>query len=204
MIQFTVIIPTMWRSTRIVEMLRRLSKCKRVSEIIIVDNDRQNRLDIEITDKMVILEQEKNIFVNPAWNLAVSHAKEDYICIMNDDITFKVIEAFDTVSSVINSCRCIGLHANSFKNPKEVEISKGHHIGRGWGCCMFMTKEGWVDIPEEVKIWYGDTWIAKKYDPVWSISFNVLTEMSTTSSAKDMNDIVKKDMEIWNSMSREN
>ena len=38
--------------------------------------------------KVQRLEQDNNIFVNPAWNLGVEQAKNENICICNDDVLF--------------------------------------------------------------------------------------------------------------------
>jgi len=43
----------------------------------------------------------------------------------------------------------------------------------------------WVNIPNELKIFYGDNWIIKHYQP-WSFTFPLKTELATTSASKDI------------------
>ena len=73
---FSVIIPTMWRSMRLLGMLHRLYNSDDVDEIILIDNDKDSRFSFE-NKKIKILEQDENIFVNPAWNLGVKEAKNE-------------------------------------------------------------------------------------------------------------------------------
>jgi len=198
---FSVIIPTMWRSMRVLGMLHRLYKSEYVDEIIIIDNDKESRLFFD-NKKTKILEQEENIFVNPAWNLGVKEAKNENICILNDDVTFDVDIAFSEAESFLfsNGDSCLGLHPNSFRHidPNTAKITDGHFIGLGWGCCIFMKKSVWVDIPEGLKTWFGDNWIASHCRSCASLSVPVSTEMSTTNnSISNIKEIQENDMKTW-------
>lgn len=198
---FSVIIPTMWRSMRILSMLHRLYGSEYVDEIIIIDNDKKSRLLFD-NKKVRLLEQEENIFVNPSWNLGVKESKNDHICILNDDVTFDIDTAFSKAQSFLisNEDSCLGLHVNSFlhKDLYTVQITDGHFIGYGWGCCIFMNKSNWVDIPEELKTWFGDDWIVSHCGYCASLSIPVYTEMSTTNnSIPNIKEIQQKDKEIW-------
>lgn len=196
---FSVIIPTMWRSVRILGMLHRLYRSEYVDEIIIIDNDKDSRLFFS-NKKTRILEQEENIFVNPAWNLGIKEAKNENICILNDDVTFDVDDVFKAASQVLsdNPSSCLGVHPVSYKGYKdEVKIAEGSSIGSGWGCCIFLNKENWVDIPDQIKIWFGDNWIVQNHEKSFSAAFQISTEMSTTSNSEELSGVVKKDTEEW-------
>lgn len=194
----SVVMPTMWRSDRTEGLLKSLGDTPCVSEIIIIDNAKDERPDIEIPEKAVLLEQEENIFVNPAWNLGVSESKEEYVCIINDDLTMDCKAAFPIMQGLLRHVPCIGIHSNSYRYEEDdVLMVHGHDIGRGWGCCMFLDKSKWVDIPEQLKIWFGDNWIASTYKECASVVIPIRTEMSTTSNADELSDIIKKDIEEW-------
>lgn len=197
--KFTVIVPTMWRSFRILQMLPQLIKSDYIGEIIIIDNEPSKRLMVPEDPKITILEQDQNIYVNPAWNLGVSLAKEDYLCILNDDIYFDVDFGFSLASSFMGYADCIGIHEHAYKW-KRPKLVKGHFIGTGWGCCMFLKKSGWIDIPDNIKIWYGDTWISQIYKEVWSVSFPIKTEMSTTSKDVELSWRIQEDTRLWNEL----
>lgn len=203
---FSVVIPTMWRSNRIINMLDQLQECDYVDEVIIIDNDYKNKLEVELGPKVKYLKQEENIFVNPAWNLGVSESSSDIVCLLNDDITFDVNSLFSQVYRCFDRFKCIGVNVKSYglKNkPFDIMITPGHHIKNGWGCCIFVDRTMWVDIPKELKIFYGDNWIAKHYQP-WSFIFPMLTEFGTTSATKDMSivEATDEDHAIWSKIEK--
>jgi hypothetical protein len=196
---FSVVIPTMWRSTRILGMLHRLYTSDYVDEIIIVDNDKDSRFSFD-NKKVRLLEQDENIFVNPAWNLGVKEAKNESICILNDDVTFDVEEVFSAAARVLSDhpSSCLGVHPLSYKEYNDsIKVAEGSAIGEGWGCCIFLKKDNWVDIPDQFKIWFGDNWIVNNHDKCFSAVFRISTEMSTTSDSDELSDVIKKDIEEW-------
>ena len=183
-------------SPRIVPMLNALSECDTVGEIIIVDNNKDSKPELPDSKKIKVLEQEENIYVNPAWNLAVSVADYPVCFLMNDDITFDV-SLLEDMCEGLTDFDVIGLHYTSYKDPRNSQIFVGHNIGRGWGCLMCFETKMWIDIPEQMKIWSGDQWIAKMIGNPGSISFPVQTEMSTTSNRPEMMAIKLKDQAYW-------
>ena len=196
---FSVVMPTMWRSDRTKRLLDSLDNTDCVSEIIVIDNDKNARPNFDLPDKVVVLEQEENIFVNPAWNLGVRESKEEYLCIINDDVTIPCERVFPIVLDVLKKVSCIGIHPSSYEHEgDDVFLEFGHAIGRGWGCCLFLNKKKWVDIPEQLKIWFGDNWIVSTYKDCASIVIPVKTDMSTTSNDSELSGVIKQDIEEWN------
>lgn len=194
---FSVIMPTMWRSKRTLPMLKKLNECKHVSEIIIIDNDTNKTPEFDL-DKVVYVPQLENIYVNPAWNIGVRSAKEDYVCILNDDISFDVDKVMWNIGAVIKDLKCIGLDYMSFNyGGNEVLIASGHDIGLGWGCAVWLDKKKWKPIPEDIKIWYGDNWIVDNYDKCYKVVFDAETEMSTTSGDGSLSGVIESDTEKW-------
>tara|TARA_R100000654_G_scaffold40902_1_gene66993 strand:- start:2 stop:1243 length:1242 start_codon:yes stop_codon:yes gene_type:complete len=196
---FSVIIPTMWRSMRLLGMLHRLYNSDYVDEIIIIDNDKDSRFSFD-NKKIKLLEQEENIFVNPAWNLGVNECKNENICILNDDVTFDVDEVFGTATRFLSDhpSSCLGVHPVSYQGYNDsIKVAEGSAIAQGWGCCIFLRKESWVDIPDQIKIWFGDNWIVWNYEKSFSAAFQISTEMSTTSNLDELSDVIKQDIEEW-------
>jgi len=59
-------------------------KMPKINEIIIINNDPSYKIPTYFKhNKIKILTQKENIFVNPAWNLGVSVAKNENIIIAN-------------------------------------------------------------------------------------------------------------------------
>jgi hypothetical protein len=163
---FSVVVPTLWASPRINYMLSCMIDDDRVSEIIIIDNNPEARILRVSSPKIVLLEQKENIYVNPAWNLGVHTAKNENICIANDDILFDSIDVLDFAEQHIDK-GVIGMHSANYY--PEVEGDGSYMIGKqpqdgrergwGWGCLFFIKKSNWVNIPEDLKIACGDDYL---------------------------------------------
>ena len=198
----SVIMPTMWRSHRTVSLINSICASDHVDELIIIDNDVSARPKFDIDSKVVLLEQDQNIYVNPAWNLGVSKSKNDFLCIINDDISLDFDYGIPLVQEFLNTKgSVVGIHPASYNlSPGDITIGvmPGHHIGHGWGCCMFMMKDDWVPIPEKYKIWYGDNWVVNNLKNAYSLLKAVQTEMQTTSGSVELSDIINEDKKAWN------
>lgn len=198
---FSVIIPTMWNSNRTEKLLKDLNECELIDEIVIIDNNPKHKIQLNNLEKIKIITTKENIYVNPAWNLGVKNSKNNLICLCNDDINFDVNDVFNFIHKNTENLGCIGVHPNSYKTKNELnKLSEGYHTGGGgWGCLIFCKKENWIEIPNNLKIGYGDDWIAITNKPHYSLTTkeNIITEMSTTSSKKEFNLIVRSDIKIW-------
>lgn len=203
--KFSVVIPTMWMSNRLSKLLLDLNNSDYVGEIILIDNDANNskKLPLEFLDsqdKIKIFDFGKNIYVNPAWNIGVDVAREEHICICNDDVNFDVDILFKEIESNKDLVGIIGVNYNSYNENGDGLVRTGHHIGSGWGCIMFIKKEYYIPIPDDLKIWYGDLWLANKLKPynIFSKS-RIFSEISTTSESGvgDIDEIIKQDKVNW-------
>ena len=83
---FTVIMPTLQRSEVTPTLVDMYCAHPLVHEVIIVNN--ASTPYFRGHAKIRILDQNQNIFVNPAWNLGVVEAQSKFIIISNDDILF--------------------------------------------------------------------------------------------------------------------
>jgi hypothetical protein len=198
--KFTLVIPTLWKSNRIFGMLDLYLESDSIGEIILIDNNRKYfDYFTEIPHKITLIHPYENIYVNPAWNLGIGISKFENICLINDDITFdvRIFELFIKEDVLINGI--IGLSETSF------ELKEGDNIildqwqtgmnDWGWGCMIFLKKSMWVEIPNNIKVWYGDNFIKDRNpNPKWILKgLKVETEMSTTSDLDEFNKIKQQD-----------
>lgn len=201
--KLSVVMPTMWRSDRTLPTLQALNDQEFVSEVIVINNDSSATPHYEGLNKVRMVDPGENIYVNPSWNLGVSMASEDYVCIINDDITLHDPSMLGRVMNELTPGVCFGVHGDSYSMTEgEVSFMSGHDIGRGWGCMLVMKKADWVDIPDEMKILCGDNWIASKVISCKSFKMPISTEMSTTARDNSLGLIRGNDMAFWDSINR--
>jgi len=163
----TFVIPTLWKSNRIYDTIASIEGCKNQDvELIIFDNTNS---DYRSDDHRIkIIKNETNIFVNPAWNLGVSMAKNDYVCLLNDDISFNVNCLLSNFEDLINTdpnFGIIGLNKLNFMvddynlDSDKLSLSGLDCRTFGFGCMMIFKKENYVEIPECFKVFFGDDYL---------------------------------------------
>jgi len=131
----------MWCSDLIFKLLDILNDNDMVGEIILIDNDKSKRPpQITSTSKLRIIEQEQNIYVNPAWNLGVELSNYPNICISNDDLVWNV-QLLPLIFENIHLGIIGQATSNYFDGPSEIKISHITERKWGWGCCFFLQKE---------------------------------------------------------------
>lgn len=166
----TFVIPTLWKAPEITSMLiSQFERCEHDYELIIIDN--ANSGYDNPNPKIRVLIAEENIGVNPAWNAGVKEARYDYVCLVNDDIVFNVTNFISNIKKFVENKGEFHLIA-----PFDTRGSKGYfsttvnkdtdlwwendkrmtHKEFGMGCFMLFPKEVWIEIPEDIKIYYGD------------------------------------------------
>lgn len=205
MVKYSIIIPTLWKSNRTHTLIEDLLECQYVDEIIIIDNSGTEECDklSTIHSKLRMVSKGENIYVNPAWNWGIELAKNDLIALVNDDINFDT-NVFGVIDeNVLNQFGIVGMGEGNYK--EQIDDNKGPYLDVwqpgvndwGWGCMILLNKKNWIDIPEDIKIWYGDN-IIKDINPSPKAclrNFKVETEMSTTSDEKEWDEVKKKDYE---------
>jgi hypothetical protein len=208
-LMFSIIIPTMWRSNKTSKLLKDLYNSKYIHEIIIIDNDvaaKNVNLD-QYTDKVKYYPQVENIYVNPAWNLGVSLANNDLLCICNDDINFNVNSYIKFILPHISK---LGIFGSNIRPYHEVtqdllykinddRITKAALATQGFGMLMFLNKKNWIDIPSSLKIWYGDDWITESHKNIYLINMikTIDADKHTTASSPELKEIIKLDKIEW-------
>jgi hypothetical protein len=171
--KFSIIIPTMWFSNKLDCLIEELIKSELVSEIIIIDNNKSSNNKTKIVnEKLIILPQEENIFVNPAWNLGVNISKNENIILSNDDLCISNINK--VLLSILNTnFDFIGLDYQNINKDNEVIITKtSGGMTKGFGCFMFIKKNKYIQIPENIKIWFGDAILHNSIENKGKLSCN--------------------------------
>lgn len=200
--KFSVVIPTMWYSDKIHRNLPNLNDCDEVGEIILIDNNTSLKPHyIHDLEKVKYLPQERNIFVNPAWNLGVKESIYKNICISNDDILFNT-DIMSWIKQHIDK-GVFGMWTGNYYGERVDEPYEIHPIeGRpwGWGCLIFIQKENWVNIDERMKIACGDDWLIH-HTKGGGYQINNMDlghdEISITTRRGEFFGIQQQDIQLW-------
>lgn len=185
--KFSVIIPTIWLSDKIHNLLSDLNQSENVGEIILIDNTGEFNLKITThIPKLRVISKGKNIYVNPAWNWGVSEAKFENLCISNDDVNFDT-SVFDFIKNHIDK-GVIGQWTGNYymgNSSKNFNLEKIQDRPSGWGCLFFLKKKNWVDVPNNLKIACGDDFLINTiYGGAWQlVGLPIDTHMSISSNS---------------------
>jgi hypothetical protein len=197
--KYSIILPTLWKSDRTKRLLVDLQECEYVDEIIIIDNSYDGYQDT-VVGKIRFVSFGGNIYVNPAWNKGIELARNNQIALLNDDINFNP-NIFEVITNdILNQFGIIGMGEGNYKSlnidsDPILEVWQPGVNDWGWGCFIILNKKDWIDIPENIKIWYGDNFIKDVNPSPKAVlrNFRVDTEMSTTSDEAEWDDIKKQD-----------
>lgn len=199
--KFSIIIPTLWKSNRTKKLLSDLNECEYVDEIILIDNTLTEITD-NVVGKIRTASFGENIYVNPAWNWGIHNAKNAFVALINDDINFNP-NIFEVINNdILHQFGIIGMGEGNYKSlniegDPILEVWKPGVNDWGWGCFIMLNRKYWIDIPNNIKIWYGDN-IIKDVNPSPKAvlrNFRVETEMSTTSDETQWDARKKEDYE---------
>lgn len=207
---YSVIIPTMWIPETFCDQLRSLCIDPNVSEIIIINNQAEStpKHSILLNSKIRMINQEKNIFVNPAWNLGVSLATNNQICILNDDLLFDT-KVFGLITEeVLLACGLVGINMFDFTGDLRYNSIKTDDHPFGFGCMMFIHKSRYLRIPEQLRVMYGDSYLITrlrtKYPLMVVNGLNNNGVVSATCRNSEVSSIIgaveQSETEYWNYM----
>lgn len=196
----------MWYSDKIQENLRRLNKCDEVGEVLVIDNNTSLKPTNLISyAKVKYITQEKNIYVNPAWNLGVRWSSYNNICVSNDDVIFDT-DVFKFIQPHLNK----GVYGMSTGNYYGVGKGQPYEINKittrpwGWGCLFFIQKWNWRPIDERLRIACGDDWLIHHTEGgAYEIKNLDLKDdkVSVTTIRSEFFGIQKEDIELWSQYS---
>lgn len=165
--KLSVIIPTLQKNTDLLNnLIKTLDRDTSVSEIILIDNSCKG-VNFKV-EKLRLIMPKENLFVNPSWNLAVEEAKEEYIAILNDDITIPDDFCKDVIENMNENMGIVGFHRDFVENipqvmpqPLKSQLTLEKTNGRCefFGVAMFFPRTAYIKIPDDIKIFFGDDWI---------------------------------------------
>lgn len=203
---YSVVIPTMWKSDLIPQIIDRLIESPVVYEIIIIDNN-PNEINLNLIQKskVVHLPQSQNIYVNPAWNLGVTESKGENVVLLSDDvdISFDFLEKLqvekETLYGMGYSCLSPNAHGHIVENRStNFETAVAEHRMWGFGTLMIFSKSSYIQIPDELKIWCGDDFLYDQFKfkrDILGVLAN--TKMSTTSNISQFDEVRNNDLRIY-------
>lgn len=212
-----VVIPTMCLCPKEIfsYTLEQMELSSSVEKVIIIDNtvDKRFKDEYEVGSKVEVIENGKNIYVNPAWNQGLELVTSEHYMILNDDIAVQhyifnvlnwILETHDEIGILtVKTIENMPLDQYKEKIDKISEMKPDITFTtkmlnpsgiQGW--LMVGRTKDWKPIPPELRIWYGDDFIysrcrrsGKKALNITSyfvdhfVSSTVSTELSPEDSA---------------------
>ena len=159
------IIPTIYKSERLIQLLRNLDVHPLISEILLVEDCPYNgMLNGYNFNKLTVIPFQERRYCNGGWNLGVSLVKTHYYALCNDDILFptSIIDDVLHFYKFRPKSGFIGMHPSQYhhQQPDVYGFIKREvwHIDGGWGTLIFNHKDNDIIIPNDLKHYCGDTY----------------------------------------------
>lgn len=159
----SVIIATMWRCDRLKQTLDELNSHPLVGEILLFDNTNNTTLLTDLSKVNHILEG-KNTYVTAPWNKGAVMSKYDKLLILNDDnwMDWEILDILYSHISEENGVIGMAGNAIDLNESGELLLEPILHRHGNFGVAMFIHKNSWIPIPEEMKVWCQDDWLFVK------------------------------------------
>lgn len=190
------IIPTIYKSPRLIKLLYDLESCNLVSEVLLIeDAPYTGMLDGVTLTKTTIIPFTEKRYCNGAWNFGIENVSSYYYALCNDDINFdtNIIDDVLHFYKLRPNSGFIGMDASQYDTINNPEVfgfvrHKSYEAVNGWGCLIFNHKSNNVIIPNDLKHWCGDSYYLtySKYPCYNYFGSKVYTEMSTSMSPEIM------------------
>ena len=201
--KYTVIIPTMWLHPVLLEtMVIKYNHHPLIEEILLVDNNRERRMNLDFL-KVRVIGSGKNMFVNPAWNLAVKEAKTEGVIIANDDILIgELDDAMMVIDQALRPGAVIFPHKTCFKEFQkhpigQPRIEPGDTPSYGFGTFMAVRRDTYQIIPEGLQVWYGDHLQWDFTEPLFLKGVNIETDMRGTSRTLNLAGVSNREKQYY-------
>jgi len=158
---YSVIIPTLWKCDRLKETLKELDSHPLVGEILLFDNT-TNETPITDLPKLKHILEGRNTYVTAPWNKGAAMAQYDKLLVLNDDNWMDWNILYSLSDFITEEVGLIGMDEKNHhmtETDYEVGLEPVNHRNGGFGCVMFIHKDSWIPIPEEMMIWGQDDWL---------------------------------------------
>ena len=205
MCKVSAIIPTLWKTKKFIDhLVEVLISDESVGEIIIIDN---NPTDFFYdNEKVVMLKQKENLYVNPSWNLGIEECDYDKFIIFNDDIIIPYNFVSQLEGLLTEDIGLIGLDAPSvikvetfedimitFLN-REINLKSVETRNWGFGMVIAGNIKSYHKIPENIRIWYGDDYLFQMNNRAGKTNYviddiPIYTKASSTSDLKEFDEV---------------
>lgn len=198
---FSVVIPTLQRSELLSPLVDLYAEHPLVGEIIVINN--ASAPLAWNSPKVRVLQQEQNIYVNPAWNLGAAEARHDLLLISNDDIEIdpEIIDALakrlrPSVGLIMPCTRTVNR-----RDTHRIRFTPTFRRRRGAGILIAMETKAYVPIPEDLLIYCGDDWLFGKLGQQGTNlnvhGASIRTPMSVTSDDVAFSPVREKDISTF-------
>lgn len=198
--EISVVIPTLQRAPGLAAVIRRCAEHPLVREVLVVNNTHE---PLPVAHPRVrVLQQERNIYVNPAWNLGAREARGRLLALVNDDVLFED-EALTHAARILRRglFGIVGPDLSAFHDDGSRRIS--HRLARHdattrrFGTLMCLRREDYHPVPGQLRIWGGDDWLiaTQRRPPAALIHTPFRTDMSTTSRAQEFQRLFDQEQE---------
>ena len=219
MCKVSAIIPTLWKTKKFIDhLVEVLISDESVGEIIIIDN---NPTDFFYdNEKVVMLKQKENLYVNPSWNLGIEECDYDKFIIFNDDIIIPYNFVSQLEGLLTEDIGLIGLDAPSVIKVETFEdimitflnreINLKPVTTRNWGFGMLVAGhiKSYYKIPENIRIWYGDDYLFQMNNCNGKTNYVVddipiYTKASSTSDLEEFDEVKNIDTLMYGKINTE-
>jgi hypothetical protein len=196
--------PTLWRTQEMGQIQANAVNSPDVKELLIISNYSKDfkgsvATTTKLHDKLKILTPPQNLYITASWNWGVREAQGDIVCLQNDDVILPK-EAYKYVlNNWPKDAGIIGLGWNS------LHMMGGDYLfqptssrGHGFGAAMFIRKENYKPIPEDLKLWFNDDWLFKYTSGQhYYLAGPFQGRMSVTTSSPEFDEIKRQDAINW-------
>jgi hypothetical protein len=196
----SVIMPTMWQGRGCLQSMKDIVKQESVGELIVIDNTEAMVTINEKIPKLVHIKEGRNTFVNPAWNKGYRLAKFDKLLFVNDDVQtdWSFINKF--AEYITEDKGMIGAGVSCWQGPyNDGELAPIGNRPNCYGCVFGIHKNSYVEIPDDLKIHYGDDWLfTKSGKPNYEIvGWKMGGESEQTSGKIQFHPVKEADKRLW-------
>jgi hypothetical protein len=161
---YSVIIPTLWKCDRLKETLKELDSHPLIGEILLFDNT-TNETPITDLPKLKHILEGRNTYVTAPWNKGAAMAEYDKLLVLNDDNWMDWNILYPLSDFITEGVGLIGMDEQNHhmtETDYEIGLEPIEHRNGGYGCVLFVHKNSWIPIPEEMMVWGQDDWLFVK------------------------------------------